>query len=59
MGLLAIILGNSLILFIAVLNILASGGDTTIAIKLFKYIQKKDVLILDHPREVAFVKFEK
>ncbi|CEK40096.1 DUF3267 domain-containing protein [Paraclostridium sordellii] len=59
MGFVAIILKNPLILFIAVLNILASGGDTTIALKMFKYIENKDVLILDHPTEVGFVSFEK
>lgn len=59
MGLVAIILRNPLILLIAVLNILSAGGDTTIAIKLFKYIKKKNVLILDHPTECGFVAFEK
>ncbi|WP_415287744.1 DUF3267 domain-containing protein [Clostridium perfringens] len=59
MGVVAIILESPLILTIAVLNILGSGGDTTIAIKMFKYIKKKDVLILDHPTEVGFVLFEK
>lgn len=59
MGLVAIILRNPLILLIAVLNIFGAGGDTTIAIKLFKYIKKKNVLILDHPTECGFVVFEK
>lgn len=59
MGLVAIILRNPLMLLLAVLNILSAGGDTTIAIKLFKYIKKKNVLILDHPTECGFVAFEK
>ncbi|WP_343118194.1 DUF3267 domain-containing protein [Romboutsia sp. MSSM.1001216sp_RTP31141st1_F12_RTP31141_220114] len=59
MGFVAIILRNPLILFISVLNILASGGDTTIAIKILKYINNKEVLILDHPTELGFVSFEK
>lgn len=59
MGLVAIILRNPLILLIAVLNILGAGGDTAIAIKLFKYIKKKNVLILDHPTECGFVGFKK
>lgn len=57
-GVISIILRSPVILIVASLNILSAGGDTTIALKLFKY-RNKNVLILDHPKEVGFVAFEK
>ena len=57
-GIISIILRSPLILIVSLLNILSAGGDTTIALKLFKY-RNKNVLILDHPKEVGFVAFEK
>ena len=48
--------GNSLVLIWSLINILCSGGDTTICLSLFKY---KDALFIDHPTECGFVAFTK
>ena len=59
LGIISIILENPYMMFFSFFNILSAGGDTTIAFKLFKYIKRKNVLILDHPTECGFVAFEK
>jgi len=38
-------------------NILAAGGDTTIACMMLRYLHKKDAVMLDHPTKVGFVSF--
>lgn len=48
--------GNSLLMILSLINILCSGGDTTIALLLFKY---KDALFIDHPTDCGFVAFTK
>jgi hypothetical protein len=58
-GIISIVLRSPLILIVSLLNILSAGGDTTIALKIFKYRKKKDTIILDHPTEIGFVVFEK
>lgn len=56
MFLIALITGNSMLLIISIINILAAGGDTTIAFILLKY---QDAEILDHPTQCGFVAFRK
>lgn len=58
-GIIAIITGNPYILLLASLNILSSGGDTTVVFKLLTHIDKENALVLDHPTEVGYVLFEK
>lgn len=58
-GILSIILESPFMLLFSAFSILGAGGDTTIAIKLFKYRKDKSALILDHPTECGFVAFEK
>ncbi|MDV4149315.1 metalloprotease family protein [Clostridium sp. AL.422] len=58
-GILSIIIESPFLLFFSVFSILSAGGDTTIALKLFKYRKNKNTLILDHPTECGFVAFEK
>ena len=53
---LALINESPLLLYLSVFNILSAGGDTTIALMLFKHTRAK---ILDHPTECGFVAFEK
>lgn len=52
----AIISGSVLLLVLGAFNILAAGGDTTIALMLLRY---RDALILDHPTECGFVAFRR
>lgn len=49
-------MGNSLLMILSLINILCAGGDTTIALLLFKY---KDALFIDHPTDCGFVAFTK
>lgn len=58
-GVIALILESPFILFFSFSNILSAGGDTTIAFKLFKYMKRKNTLILEHTTECGFVAFEK
>lgn len=55
---LALITDSNLLLWLSMFNLLAAGGDLTIAIPVFKYMGKK-VLILDHPTDCGFVAFVK
>lgn len=52
----ALILGSKIVLFISLFNILAAGGDLTIALMLLKYRKAK---IYDHPTACGFVAFVK
>ena len=51
---LAIILGNSFLLLLGLLNILAAGGDLLIAVYLLKY---RDAVIIDHPTDLGFTAY--
>ena len=51
---LAIILGNSFLLLLGLLNILAAGGDLLIAVYLLKY---RDAVIIDHPTDIGFAAY--
>lgn len=53
---LALVNESPMLLYLSVFNILSAGGDTTIALMLFKHTRAK---ILDHPSECGFVAFEK
>ncbi len=55
-SILGILLQNALLLFFGILNILAAGGDTTIALMLRKF---RKAIIIDHPNECGFVAFMK
>jgi len=50
--------GNYYILALSLFNILAAGGDLTIALMLIKY-RHKNTRIMDHPTECGFVAFTK
>lgn len=52
----AYVRGNLLLLTLSLFNILAAGGDTTIALMLLKY---RKACIIDHPTECGFVAFTK
>lgn len=53
---LSLVSGSLVVLNLALLNILAAGGDLTIALSLLKH---RDAVILDHPSECGFVAFSK
>lgn len=58
--LLALVSGSTLLLILSLANILAAGGDTTIACMLFKYLRyEKNCYILDHPTDCGFAAFVK
>lgn len=48
-----------LLLLLSLFNILAAGGDTTIACMELKYLNRDDCYILDHPTDCGFVAFIK
>jgi hypothetical protein len=52
----ALLIGNSTVLFLSLLNILGAGGDITIS---FMMLRHKDALIYDHPAECGFIAFDK
>lgn len=52
----SLLLGNGRLLFLSLLNMLAAGGDLTVACMLIPY---KRAIILDHPTDCGFVAFEK
>ena len=52
----AYLTGDLFLFFLSAINILSAGGDTTIALLLFKY---RDAEILDHPTDCGFVAFRK
>lgn len=52
----SLFIGNSLLMILSLINILCAGGDTTIALLLFKY---KNALFVDHPTDCGFVAFTK
>lgn len=54
---LAVIMGSNLLLMLSLCNILCAGGDTTIACMLWKYLDRQDCYILDHPTDCGFVAF--
>jgi len=52
--------GSVLRLSLGLFNILAAGGDTTIACMLLRYLKyDKCCYILDHPTDCGFVAFVK
>lgn len=54
------IAGSGLLAAVSLFNILAAGGDTTIALMILKYMKaSEDVFILDHPTDCGFVAFVK
>ena len=55
-GAAGILLQNSLLLWIGVLNIISAGGDTTIICISLRY---RNCLMLDHPTECGFIAFRK
>lgn len=57
-SIIAVIIGNQLLLAVGIINILSAGGDTTIACLLVKYIGK-NVRVSDHPIKCGCVAFEK
>lgn len=54
--LISLLLHCFLLLLLSMINILCAGGDTTIALMLFRY---RDAEILDHPTDCGFVAFRK
>ena len=50
-----IILGNNLLRFLGLLNILAAGGDLLIAVYLLKY---RNAVIVDHPDKIGFIAYK-
>lgn len=48
--------GNATILWLALLNILAAGGDILIALMAAKYVGKK-TYVLDHPTDCGFMAY--
>lgn len=48
--------GNGLLLALALFNIIAAGGDTTVACMLLPH---RRAVLLDHPAECGFVAFER
>ncbi len=54
--LISLLLHCFLLLLLSMINILCAGGDTTIALMLFRY---RDAKILDHPTDCGFVAFRK
>jgi hypothetical protein len=52
----SLLVQSPLLLLLSVFNILAAGGDTTIALMLRKY---KGALFLDHPTDCGFAAFRK
>ncbi|MEO2238038.1 DUF3267 domain-containing protein [Dorea sp. YH-dor226] len=60
MYLAALVSSSILLLSLSLFNILAAGGDTTIACMLFRYLKyDKCCYILDHPTDCGFVAFVK
>lgn len=57
-SIIAVAIGNPLVLAVGVINILCAGGDTTIACLLFKYIGR-NIRISYHPIKCGCVVFEK
>ena len=53
---LAIVVGNSSLMFFGLLGVVASGGDMMICLNLIKY---RRALFLDHPSDCGFVAFAK
>ena len=53
---LAIIIGNSFLLLLGLLNILAAGGDLLIAVYLLKY---RNAVIVDHPDKIGFIAYQR
>lgn len=53
---LGIIFHSSMLISLGILNILAAGGDTTIACMAIKY---RGCILLDHPTECGFIAFKK
>lgn len=53
---LAFTLGNGLYLALALFNIVAAGGDTTIACLLLRH---RHAIMLDHPSECGFVAYQR
>jgi hypothetical protein len=49
-------LGDSILLFLSLLNILGAGGDITIS---FMALRHKGAFIYDHPTECGFIAFDK
>ncbi len=60
LGVIAIITGSSIVLFVSMLSILGGGGDILMTVKLLMYKSPcKDVLFIDHPYELGTAVFEK
>lgn len=53
---LGVIFHSSILLLIGLYNIIAAGGDTTIACVAFKY---HNSILMDHPSECGFIEFHK
>lgn len=48
--------GNAVLLILSLFNIMAAGGDTTVACMLLRH---RHAVVLDHPFECGFVAFER
>lgn len=59
-GIVAVMIGSTELLFIAILMIIGGGGDLLVTFKLLAYKRNgKDVLFIDHPYELGTAVFEK
>ncbi len=54
--LISLIIQSELLLYLSCLNIVCAGGDTTIAIMMFKH---RKSIFLDHPTKIGYVAFNK
>lgn len=60
LGIVSIVTGSSMLLFISVLNTFGGGADLMMSVKLLLYKSpSKDVLFMDHPYEIGTAVFEK